>query len=242
MASNPDPARRTLLRSLAAGACLALAPGTPAAEETQPVPFAENTRRVRTAPVRFAGAACISVELRDDEQRRVLRTGGNGPTYALVRAPFREGVIDVDVAAELTGRGARESRGFVGVAFHIDVAAETYEAVYLRMTNGRLNRPVPPAPRADRAIQYVAHPDFHYAVSRERFPGRYERGADVALGQWHHLRLEISSTRARALVDGHEALAIDELHYAGREGAVGLFIDDGTRGYFRGLRIVKAAL
>jgi hypothetical protein len=152
-------------------------------------------------------------------------------------------VIDVDLAAELTGLGARESRGFVGVAFHIDVAAETYEAVYLRMTNGRLNRPMPPAPRVDRAIQYVADPDFHYAVSRERFPGRYERGADVALGQWHHLRLEIGASRARALVDGHEALALGELHYAGREGAVGLFIDDGTRGYFlRGLRIAEGAL
>jgi hypothetical protein len=64
----------------------------------------------------------------------------------------------------------------------------------------------------------------------------------VALGQWHHLRLEIGGSRARALVDGQEALAIDELHYAGRKGAVGLFIDDGTRGYFRGLRISGGAL
>ena len=129
----------------------------------------------------------------------------------------------------------------MGVAFHVDVLTEAYEAVYLRMTNGRLNRPAPPALRVDRAIQYVAHPGFHYAVSRERFPGRYERGADVALGQWHHLRLEIGPSRARALVDGQEALAIDELRYAGREGAVGLFIDDGTRGYFRGLRIAGGA-
>jgi hypothetical protein len=29
------------------------------------------------------------------------------------------------------------------------------------------------------AIQYGAHPDFHFQVSRDRFPGRYERGANV---------------------------------------------------------------
>ena len=239
MATTPDPSRRSLLRSMAAGVCVALAPAASSAEETQ---IAVSTARVRAAASRWAGAACISVELRDDEQRRVLRTGGNGPTYALVHVPFKEGVIEADVAAEFTGLGAPESRGFVGLAFHIDVPAETYEAVYLRMTNGRLNRPMPPAPRVDRAIQYVAHPDLHYAVLRERFPGRYERGADVALGQWHHLRLEIGAARVRVLVDGHEALAIDELRYPGREGAVGLFIDDGTRGYFRDLRIAEGVL
>jgi hypothetical protein len=37
----------------------------------------------------------------------------------------------------------------------------------------------------------VAHPDFHFAVSRAAFPGRYEQGADVALGRWHRLRLEV---------------------------------------------------
>jgi hypothetical protein len=51
------------------------------------------------------------------------------------------------------------------------------------MTNGRLNDPAPPAPRIERAIQYVAHPDFHFAVSREQFPGRYEKGADIAIGR-----------------------------------------------------------
>jgi len=47
------------------------------------------------------------------------------------------------------------------------------------------------APRIDRAIQYVAHPDFHFFVSRDKFPGRYGHGADVALGRWHKVRLEI---------------------------------------------------
>lgn len=237
LATTPDLSRRRLFRGLASGALSALVPIGWAGDEPGLESSARSTARVRTAAAQWAGLSCISVELRDEEQLRVLRSGGNGPTYAPLRMPFAVGAIEVDVAAELTGRGAPDARGFVGVSFHVDEATETYEAVYLRMTNGRLNRPMPPAPRIDRAIQYVAHPDFHYSVSRERFPGRYEQGADIGLGLWHRLRLEVEGSRMRALVDGREALAVDGLRYAGREGSVGLWIDDGTRGYFRQLRI-----
>jgi hypothetical protein len=83
----------------------------------------------------------------------------------------------------------------------------------------------------------LRRPDFHFFVSRDKFPGRYEHGADVALGRWHEVRLEIGRARARAFVDGVEALAVEDLHYAGRRGPVGLSIDDGSRGYFRNLAI-----
>src|SRR6267154_651866 len=108
------------------------------------------------------------------------------------------------------------------------------------MTNGRLNTPVPGPPRIERAIQYVAHPDFHFDVSREQYPGRYEKGADIALGRWHRLRLEILGAHLRALVDGVEALVVDDLHYAGRRGSVGLFVGDGSRGLFANLRVLPA--
>jgi hypothetical protein len=109
------------------------------------------------------------------------------------------------------------------------------------MANGRLNDPLPPALRIDRAIQYVAHPDFHYNVSRTRYPGRYERGADVALGRWHQLRVEIEGRQARVHVDGREALVVEDLRYSGQGGAVGLFVDDGSRGFFHRLNIHSAA-
>ncbi len=146
-------------------------------------------------------------------------------------------MIEVEVGAELNGKGGDDERGFAGLSFHISDDFQAHETVYLRMTNGRLNVPPPPAPRIDRAIQYVAHPDFHFPVSREKFPGRYEKGADIAIGRWFRLRLEIEGPRLRALVDGAEALVVDDLHYARRRGLVGLFVDDGTRGFFGELRI-----
>jgi hypothetical protein len=105
------------------------------------------------------------------------------------------------------------------------------------MTNGRLNDPPPPAPRIDRAIQYVADPGFHFDRSREEFPGRYEKGADIAVGRWHRLRLEIAGQALRASVDGNEVLVVTDLRFPGRNGPVGLFVGDGSRGCFRDLRV-----
>jgi hypothetical protein len=86
----------------------------------------------------------------------------------------------------------------------------------------------------------VAHPDFHFDVSREAFPGRYEKGADIAIGRWHRLRLEVQGAHLRALADGVEVLTEDDLHDAGRRGPVGLFVGDGSRALFADLGIRSA--
>ena len=242
----PNQTRRDaicLLGMAAVGGSLALAlPKALRAQTSAEVPKVLATSLVRTAPTVWNDRACLAVELKDEVQARIVatRSGGNGPSYAIVARDFVDGVIEVDVGGELTHKGGADARGFVGVAFHVIPERNIFEAFYLRMANGRLNAPLPPAPRIDRAIQYAAHPDFHYNVSRAQFPGRYERGADVALGRWHRLRVEIEGRRARALVDGNEALVVEGLHYGGQGGAVGLFIDDGSRGFFHGLSVRNA--
>jgi hypothetical protein len=237
--------RREAIRRLGAlsfGGSLGLgAPVVLLAESPNPVPEVLGTNLVRTTSSGRYGRPCLAVELTDEVQARERAApGGNPPSYAIVHRDFSDGVIEIDIAGELTGKGGPDARGFVGLAFHINADLSTYEAVYLRMSNGRLNDPKPPAPRIDRAIQYVAHPDFHFNVSREKFPGRYERGAAIALGRWQRLRLEIQGARARALVDGDEALVVDDLRYAGRRGPVGLWVGDGSRGLFRQLSVLGA--
>ncbi len=226
--------RRTLLQAAAATAL----PLPARAGTVVPRPLATNL--VVARPSRWQGRDCLAVELSDDEQRGRLEgtRAANAPSYAIVARDFTDGVIEVEIGAELTGKGGSDARGFAGLAFHISDDLATHEAIYLRMANGRLNTPPPTSPRIDRAVQYVAHPDFHFTVSRERFPGRYERGADIAAGRWLRSRLEIAGPRARALVDDVEVLAVDDLHFAGRRGAVGLFVDDGSRGFFRDFRIL----
>jgi len=210
------------------------------AEAAVPQPIATNL--VTASHRHWNSRDCLALELTAEEQEgRLNKTrSGNGPSFAIVHRDFTDGIIEAAIGAELTGKGAPDDRGFAGLSFHIGPDFETHETVYLRMTNGRLNAPPPPLPRIDRAIQYVAHPDFHFDVSREAFPGRYAKGVDIAIGRWHRLRLEVQGAHLRALVDGVEVRTVDNLHYAGRRGPVGLFVGDGSRGLFTNLRVVSA--
>jgi hypothetical protein len=210
------------------------------AEAAVPQPIATNL--VTALHRLWNGRDCLALELTAEEQEgRLNKTrSGNGPSFAIVHRDFTDGIIEAAIGAELTGKGAPDDRGFAGLSFHIGPDFATHETVYLRMTNGRLNVPPPPSPRIDRAIQYVAHPDFHFDVSRDAFPGRYEKGADIAIGRWHRLRLEVRGTHLRGLVDGDEVLTVDDLHYAGRRGPVGLFVGDGSRGFFTDLSVLAA--
>jgi len=208
------------------------------AEADLPQPLALNL--VTAIARQWKGRDCLAVDLTGAEQKLRLETtgGGNRPSFAIVHPDFTDGVLEVAVGGELSGRGAPDDRGFVGLSFHITPDFASHETVYLRMTNGRLNVPPPPMPRIERAIQYVADPGFHFSDSRERFPGRYEKGADIGVGRWHRLRLEIAGPGLRASVDGAEVLVVEDLHFAGRRGPVGLFVGDGSTGYFRELRVL----
>ena len=229
--------RRTFL-----GGSIGLVAGLPAAlpahgEAAVPRPLATNL--VTTSRREWQGRDCLAVELSDDEQRYRLQRagGGNRPSIAIVHDDFTDGTLEVAIGAELTGKGAPDDRGFAGLSFHMAADFASHETVYLRMTNGRLNDPPPPPPRIDRAIQYVADPGFHFNQSRERFPGRYEKGADIGVGRWHRLRLEILGSQLRASVDGKEVLVVEDLRFAHRRGPVGLFVGDGSRGFFREMRV-----
>jgi len=216
----------------------AIMPMRAAAEAGLPQPIVNNL--VNAAPARWNGRDCLAVELTDEEQRRRLakpRAAGRA-TYAVVFPSLGAGAIEADVGAELNRKGGAGACGFVGLAFHVSSDLHTYEAVCLRMSNGRLNDP--PPPRIERAIEYAAHPDFRYDASRSDFPGRHENGADIAIGRWHRLRLEIRGRQLRALVDGVVALMVDDLHYVDRRGPIGLFVGDGTRGLFANLTIVPS--
>jgi hypothetical protein len=188
----------------------------------------------------YQGRAALKVELTDDTQQRILKgQGSNFPAFAILPADFKDGVIEVDLAGELNGKGTPSARAFVGVAFHIPADRSTYEAVYLRMKNGRLAKPTPPEPIISRAIQYTAHPDFHWPVSRKDFPGQYEKGANIAPGMWIRLRLEISEIEMKAFINDEKepALTVGDLKFGNATGKIGLWVDDGTSAYFSNLRI-----
>jgi hypothetical protein len=214
--------------------------GTSAAEFKLDSPRDVTLHNVTAQAATYQGHAAIKVELNATTQQRILQgQGSNNPAFALLPIDFQNGSIEIDLAGELNGKGAPDARAFVGIAFHIPGDKGTYEAVYLRMTNGRLMKPTPTEPRISRAIQYTAHPDFHWQVSREKFPGKYEKGANIAPTMWIHFRLEISGSELKAFINDEKdpALTVSDLKFGNSTGKIGLWVDDGTSGYFSNLRI-----
>jgi hypothetical protein len=204
----------------------------------QDVPRVISPHDVTVTRVSYLGRLALKVELTAPVQTRLRESGAtNHPALAILDTSFVDGVIEADLAGEVNEDGRPDARGFVGLAFHAEEDTSKYEAVYLRMTNGRLAKPTPDEPRIRRAIQYVAHPDFHFEVSREKFPGMYERGADIGPAMWIRLRLEVSGRRLRALINDELALTVEDLKLAGVPGRIGLWVGDGTAGYFANVSV-----
>ena len=75
--------------------------------------------------------------------------------YAVIDGlEFANGVIEAEIAGAVAPGGAYAgARGFVGIAFRLQNA--TYDAFYLRPTNGRAED----QERRNHVTQYVLHPD-----------------------------------------------------------------------------------
>lgn len=202
------------------------------------MPALWKAKDVNAFVVRREDRNAVRIELTEEEQaKQRAGAGGNRPTMILFDEILQEGMIEVKVAAEINGKGGADARGFAGIVFHHDDASGAFEAVYLRMSNGTLNDPPPPSLRNVRAIQYVAHPDFHFDVSRAQFPGTYEKSAPVSVGTTHVLRVAIDGGTVHAWVDDQLVLRLDDLKSRGRSGRVGLWVGDGTTAYFSDLKI-----
>jgi hypothetical protein len=196
------------------------------------------TRSVTAEPGHAVGRAALRVSLISEiaSHGRMGVDYGDQPTFVVIPAEFETGTIDVDLLSRLTPEAPELSRGFAGLAYHLTEGGNRFESVYLRPTNGWRNHP--PGPRGRRAVQYFAYPDWPYDRLREEYPdGRYESGADIALDEWIHLRLDVEPTRVTASVNGSTVLVVDEVKSAPVRGDLGLFVDIGTEAFFTDLTV-----
>jgi len=146
------------------------------------------------------------------------------------------GIVEVDLLSRLSDGAPDYARAFAGLAYRIIENLESFEAVYVRPLNGA--KVDPPGPRAQRAVQYFAYPEWNFERLREEYPdGRYESGAHIGPDEWIQLRVEVQDGRLRASVDGIQILDLAETK--GREalGGIGLFVDIGTEAFFSNLSI-----
>jgi hypothetical protein len=151
---------------------------------------------------------------------------------------FANGVI----AAEIAGAAppGSEARGFVGIAFRLQNDLTTYDAFYLRPTNGRADD----QERRNHAVQYISHPDWPWFRLRKENPVKYESYVDLLPGVWTKVKIDVRGERARLYVHDQEqpTLIVNDVKTGAQgRGGVALWIDRGTVAHFRNLRVEKLA-
>ena len=158
-------------------------------------------------------------------------------TYLKVKGiGFHNGVIEVDVCGRLLADAPDYARGFIGIVFRANESDSEFESFYIRPTNGKdCTDPV----RRAHGCQYFSYPGYTFSYFREFGITEYEGLVDtIALGQWSHIRAEITDARGTFFVDGKKVLEVNGLkHGPESKGTVGLYVDIGTDGFFRDLII-----
>jgi hypothetical protein len=187
---------------------------------------------VRAEAVRHAGRRGLRVTAADATADETL---------AVVEgSDFSDGVIEAEIAGAPGPGASPTARGFVGLAFRVGPDLRTYDAFYLRPTNGRAAE----QERRNHAAQYISHPDWTWERLRRETPGRYEAYVDLVPGAWTRVRVEVRGDTARLFVHGapEPTLVVGDVKTGARgRGAVALWIGGGTVAHFRDLRVRPTA-
>ena len=149
---------------------------------------------------------------------------------------FGNGTIEAEIAGAPSPDAPEGARGFVGVAFRVQPDLRTYDAFYLRPTNGRADD----QERRNHAAQYISHPDWPWFRLRKETPSKYESYVDVQPDVWTKIRIEVRGDHARLFVNGQQqpTLVVNDVKTgANAKGGVALWIDRGTIAHFRELNV-----
>ena len=167
------------------------------------------------------------------------QTGSDLPTFVKVKGiDFKDGTIEIKVLSRLLKNAPAYARGFIGVAFHIDEPNSKFEGIYLRPTNGRAEDQL----RRNHSIQYFSYPDYGFDRLRKEAEGVYESYADMGLNEWITMRIEVKGKQAKLFLNDTKqpSLIVNDLKLGDNvSGGIGLWVDGGTEGYFKELKITK---
>src|SRR5204863_3899241 len=147
------------------------------------------------------------------------------------------GIIEVKVLSKLLKNAPDFARGFIGVAFRVNDSNTKFECIYLRPVNARVEDQV----RRNHSIQYYSYPDYKFDRLRKESLERYESYADMEMNKWITMRIEVKDREAKLFLDNNQqpSLIVNDLkHGADLSGAIGLWVEVGTEGYFSDLKIL----
>ncbi len=155
---------------------------------------------------------------------------------------FENGTIEVKMYSQLQNPAPYPGiAGFIGLYFRIKEDDSAWESIYVRPKVGRVNNQM----FRNHAVQYFAYPDFKFQTLRDKFPaGSYEGSAPVSLNEWIKMRIEVNGEMAEMFINDakYSTFVVEKMLGNNKKGFVGLYVDIGTIGYFKDLKVTKKAL
>ncbi len=135
---------------------------------------------------------------------------------------FENGIIEVDVVVDRV-------RSYPGLVFLLQ-SEENFERLYIRPHR---------SPFYPDAIQYT--PVINRVAGWQLYSGEgYTAGAEIPIGEWIHLRLEVKGSQARFYMNDMDepALVINQLEHGVSRGSIGVLSEPGDQGCFSNFRYV----
>ena len=193
--------------------------------------------RAKAEPATLQGRKGLRVTVSEEALRQYTPADGElNPLIVIDGLEFSSGVIEAEIAGAPAPGAGEAARGYVGIAFRVQNDGTTYDAFYLRPTNGRADD----QERRNHALQYISHPDWPFSRLRKEAPSKYESYADLISGVWTKVKIEVRGDRARLYVYDQEqpTLIVNDLKTGTQgKGAVALWSYHETVAHFRDLRV-----
>ncbi len=196
--------------------------------------------KAKAEPVTHQGKKGLRVTVSEEALRAYTPADGElNPLAVIDDLEFSNGVIEAEIAGAPAPDAGEGARGFVGVAFRMQKDTRTYDAFYLRPTNGRADDQV----RRNHSAQYISHPAWPWQRLRKETPEKYEAYVDLEPGVWTKIKIEVRGEQARLFVHDQQqpTLVVNDLKTGAQgSGAVALWVGPGTIAHFRNVTVTPA--
>lgn len=154
---------------------------------------------------------------------------------------FENGTIEVKMYSQIQNPSPFQgAAGFIGLYYRIQADNSAFESIYLRPKVGRAENQL----HRNHTVQYFSYPHAKFDTLRKIAPFKYESAAPVALNEWITMRIEVNGETAEMFINDmkYSSLIVDKMLGKVKKGSIGLYVDIGTIGYFKDLKVTKRAL
>ena len=195
----------------------------------------------KAEPATHQGRKGIRIIVSEEALRNLKPSDGElNPLGVIQNLEFSNGVIEAEISGAPAPDAGEGARGFVGIAFRMQKDNRTYDAFYLRPTNGRADDQV----RRNHSAQYISNPAWPWPRLRKETPEKYEAYVDLVPGEWTKVKIEVRGEQAKLYVhdQAQPTLIVNDVKTGAQgTGAIALWVGPGTIAHFRNVTVTPAS-